>query len=345
MEARLAREAGLQYAGISAGKYRRIPHHSLLRRLSDIPTTALNARDIAKLAAGVTQSLNLVRRFRPDVVFVKGGFVGLPVGIAAKILKIPLVIHESDLTPGLTNRILSRWAVKIGVGFPAEFYRGLPSAKLIFTGNPVRPEILDGDRRQAKKMFFGDKKTGPENLDPVLLVVGGSQGARPINQAVLSDLPDLLEIARVIHVTGPEEHEAIRRQTAMTGVSTERYSSYSFLSATDMAHAYAASDVVISRAGANTIAELATLKKAVILIPNRLMAAHQLVNARRLQKLEAVKLLPEEKIVTEGLLLTVKKLLASKQTREKLGSKLATVSVPDSTERLADVICGAGSER
>ncbi|MEO7617773.1 MAG: glycosyltransferase, partial [Candidatus Saccharibacteria bacterium] len=182
MEARIAKNAGIAFAAIPAGKFRRLHDASLVNKLLNPQTLGANLVDSTRLVRGIMGSLVLLRRFKPDVVFIKGGYVGLPVGLAAHLLRIPYVVHESDVSPGLTNRILSKWASQIAVGFPEKMYKDFPKDKLNFVGNPVREEILKGHRLAGMAEFGLDDKL------PVIMVTGGSQGAAPLNDVVVESL-------------------------------------------------------------------------------------------------------------------------------------------------------------
>ncbi len=332
----MARSAGIEFKGIKAGKYRRAPHASLADKLADTKNLALNVRDIGRSVSGLTASLRILRKFKPDVVFCKGGFVALPVGLAAKILKISLVIHESDATPGLGTKILGRWADDIAVGFPPELYETLPTGKVIFTGNPVRNEIVHekATRTACIEHFFGE---GNAKGLPVVLVIGGSQGAVPINDALVDNAKQLSDIVRIVHITGNYDYERVVGEVIKKKIHKESYVVKEFLSAEEMAKAYKAADLVISRAGANAITELAAVKKPVILVPNQLMAAHQLDNAVRLAEAGAVELMREDAL-SNTLVETVNEIIGSKGLQKKLVEELAKVYVPDSTSRLVDLI-------
>ena len=328
----MALDHGIRFAGILAGKYRRNPGKSLLENLKDVPSIVLNARDVGLSTAGVAQSLKILREFRPDVVFAKGGFVALPVATAAKILGIPVVAHESDVSPGIGSKAVSKWAEVMAVGFPVELYGDKLGDRLQFTGNPVRPEILKGDPKKGLKQAFGAGKT---KADPVLLVVGGSQGAQSVNDAVLKGLSELTQSYRVIHVAGQHNREEAESYAKELGIPAARYHAFGFVDATVLADLYAASDLAISRAGANTIAELAALRKPVILIPNSQMAAHQVVNAKRLDRAGAAELISEENLSPEHLLKVVNKLHKSPGKLKHLGDKLGDFNVPDAADKLA----------
>jgi UDP-N-acetylglucosamine--N-acetylmuramyl-(pentapeptide) pyrophosphoryl-undecaprenol N-acetylglucosamine transferase len=337
MEARMAEEASLAFKGIAAGKYRRVPHASLWSKLGDVDSLILNARDLGRTGAGVAQSLAILRRFKPDVVFCKGGFVALPVGVAARLLGVPLVIHESDIVPGLGTKILARWAQRICVGFPENLYPTLQKARLKFTGNPVRAEVIGHKRASAIKNL----ELNPRRKN--LLILGGSQGAVAVNDAVMAALPVLIKRYQIIHVTGMYDLERVNHGAKQQGIGVEQgYVVVPFLNADRLGDAYAAADLVISRAGANTIAELAANRKATILIPNRLMAAHQLVNARRLAGEGAVEYLDETETSPDRLTETVDRLLGDPARLLKLEEGIAAYGQPKAAQLLAKAILEAG---
>lgn len=340
MEMDMAQSAGIAFEGIKAGKYRRASHASLVEKLSDTKNLALNVRDLGRSVAGVTSSLRILRRYKPDVVFCKGGFVALPVGIAAKMLKIPLIIHESDATPGLGTKILGRWADDIAVGFPPELYDDLPTRKVIFTGNPVRNEILDEKDSRSKciEHFFGP---GSAKGLPILLVIGGSQGAVPINNAVVDSAKNLIGDVRIILISGGYDYERVVSEIIGMRISAECLVVKEFLHGDEMGKAYKAADLVISRAGANAITELAAVNKPVILVPNQLMAAHQVDNAVRLAEAGAVELMREDALTSQNLLDTVQEIVRSNALKKKMVEELSKVYVPDSTSRLVDLIVKA----
>lgn len=332
MEQRIASSAGIDFAPILAGKYRRNPAHSRIRRMLDVYNLALNTRDMAKLTAGVIQSLKLLRAYQPDAVFIKGGFVGLPVGIAASLLRIPYLIHESDISPGLTNRVLAKRAVKIAVGFPVQKYPQWDESKLEFTGNPIRKDILGYLPAEALNYF------GLSSDLPVILVTGGSQGARAINEIVLAALPKLLEKYQVIHVTGEKQLEAVQQHLQqLNPLYKERYVVKSFL-LHDIGQAYAAADLVVARAGAGTIAELAALAKPAILIPNQAMAAHQIENAKALSRTGAAKVLYEHRLTPEQFVAQIDQIMESESDQQTLAGNIKEFSVPDADRHLAELI-------
>lgn len=333
MEERLARAAGLDFAPISAGRFRRLHGASTWRKLFDVSTIIPNFLDLFRFLWGLIQSLLILRRFQPDIVFAKSGFVGLPVGLASRLLGVPFVIHESDLEPGLANRIMGRWASAVGVGFPAEHYKHwqTPGEKT-FTGNPVRREVMKFHRLEGVKHFGFD-----ETL-PVVLVTGGSQGAVALNRAVLQCLPELLKVAQVIHLTGEYDIEHVRFELRKTGIlQNPRYVARPFLAA-DMGLALAAADLVVARAGANTIAELAALAKPAILVPNGNLAGHQEANARLLGRADAARVIYDHKLSGRLLLAELKRLIDNPDEAERLSQHIREFAVTDSSRQLAELI-------
>jgi UDP-N-acetylglucosamine--N-acetylmuramyl-(pentapeptide) pyrophosphoryl-undecaprenol N-acetylglucosamine transferase len=337
MEARIVAASGVRFAAIKAGKFRRYHSASNLAKLLNPETLGPNIRDAGRMVAGLGGALRVLRKYRPDVVFLKGGYVCLPVGLACRILRIPYVIHESDISPGLTNRILGRWAAKIAVAFPVRNYHSFEPGRLVYTGSPVRAEIGQTDRAA------GLSKLGLDSERPVLFVTGGSSGAGQINDAIIKALPDLLPICQVVHLTGEREYERVkfelRHQGDMPGL--ERYHPYGFLSA-EMPAALAAADIVIARAGANTIAELATLGKATVLIPNYEMAGHQVENARVLSRAGAARVLDGSKLTTPQLVGEVRRLLENAEERGRLEHAIRQFAKPDAAVELAQVILAIG---
>lgn len=306
---------------------------SKLRQVFDFSTLGLNARDSVRATRGLFASLRILRRWKPDVVFVKGGFVGLPVGIAAHLLRIPYVIHESDFTPGLTNKILSRWAAKIAVGFPVKGYHELPKGRLVYTGNPVRGELSRRHRLEGLATFKLDTDL------PVLLVTGGSQGARAINDCLVQALPELTEFTQILHLTGETEYERVLFEVKRLGKLKypQRYQAHAFL-LKEMSDALAAADIVVARAGANTITELATLGKPTILIPNYLHAGHQEANALVLSRAGAVISLDERRLTPASLVITVRNLFGSEEEQARLIKAIKIFAKPSAATELAQLI-------
>jgi UDP-N-acetylglucosamine--N-acetylmuramyl-(pentapeptide) pyrophosphoryl-undecaprenol N-acetylglucosamine transferase len=336
MEAKFAAASGIAFAAIPAGKFRRLHGTGALHQIFDVSTLGLNARDSLRVAHGIVSSLKILRHWKPNVIFIKGGFVGLPVGLAAHLLHLPYVIHESDITPGLTNRILARWATKIAVGFPVKSYPDLPKDRLVYTGSPVRNELSKHHRLEGLAAF----KLTPDL--PVLLVTGGSQGAQAINDCLIEALPQLVEFTQVLHLTGEQDFERMRFELKRLGKikHLERYQAHAFLLQT-MSDALAAADVVVARAGANSISELAALGKPTILIPNYLHAGHQEANAKVLSRAGAAVVLDERRLTPDGLISAVRNLFGSELEQARLSKAITTFAKPDAALDLAQLILSA----
>jgi UDP-N-acetylglucosamine--N-acetylmuramyl-(pentapeptide) pyrophosphoryl-undecaprenol N-acetylglucosamine transferase len=339
MEVKIVEAADIAFAPISAGKFRRNHFDSSLSKVFNLGTLGPNARDSLRTVQGVAQAMRVLRSFKPDVVFLKGGFVCLPVGIAAKLLGIPFIIHESDATPGLTNRILSRWAAIIAVGFPAKGYRMFDPGRLEYVGNPVRTAILNASREEGMAHFE------LEDGKPVILVTGGSQGAAQINNVVLEGLPVLVKKYQIIHQTGDREIGRIRFELRgrQDEPGMERYHPFGYLMA-DMGLAFAVADVVVGRAGVNTISDCAALGKPTILIPNYEMAGHQSENAKVLSRQGAVRVLDGAKLTAAGLQAELDHILGDKEERRRLSEAIRGFYRPEAAHDLAKLILKLGSD-
>lgn len=231
---------GVEYKAIACGKLRR--YFSLA-----------NFTDMIKVPVGVLQARRVLRRFKPDVVFSKGGFVSFPVVVAAWTCKIPVIVHESDVHPGLANRLSFKFATKICVSFE-ETLSDLKaySEKAVVTGNPVRESVMNGDREAAWKF------TGLDDKRPVILVMGGSQGAQQVNKLVRESLDELLKRFQVVHLAG--------RGNLDISVHKKGYVQFEYLDE-QMSDVYSICDLVVSRGGANSLMELALLGKKVLVLP------------------------------------------------------------------------------
>lgn len=265
----------IPYYGISSGK---------LRRYFDLK----NFSDPFKVLKGFSEASKLLKKLKPDVVFSKGGFVSVPVVIAAKQQKIPVIIHESDMTPGLANKLSIPAASKVCCNFP-ETIEHLPKGKAVLTGSPIREELLTGSRQKALNF------TGLSGTKPVLLIIGGSLGSIIVNEAVRSILPKLLKKFDIIHLCGKGKLD--QTLTAMNG-----YVQYEYISE-ELKDLFALSDIVISRAGANSICEFLALRKPALLIPLSAAASRgdQILNARSFAKQKFASVLEEESLNGDSL--------------------------------------------
>ncbi len=276
IEKELITDLNIPYHGISSGK---------LRRYLDIK----NFTDPFKVVKGYFEARRLIKKIQPDVVFSKGGFVSVPVILAAKHLHVPSIIHESDITPGLANRIAIPAASKVCCNFP-ETIAHLPENTAVLTGSPIREELFKGDKDRALTL------TGFTDKLPILLVVGGSTGSVFLNDTIRKQLPILTQQYQIIHLCGKDKLD-----TACD--SLPNYRQYEYASE-EMKDYLAAADLVISRAGANAICELLALHKPNILIPLSLAASRgdQILNANSFQKQGFSYVLEEEKLTDQSLL-------------------------------------------
>jgi UDP-N-acetylglucosamine--N-acetylmuramyl-(pentapeptide) pyrophosphoryl-undecaprenol N-acetylglucosamine transferase len=307
MERGLVEKAGLPYHAVCAGK---------LRRYFDLK----NFTDIFKTMTGFFQSVMLMMKLRPAVVFSKGGFVSCPVVWAAWLCRVPAVIHESDITPGLANRLSMPFVKKICFSFPETEAR-LPASKRVMTGLPVRAELFDGNAESGRELCgFDDGK-------PVVAVIGGSLGASAVNEAVRGGLDKLLADFNVCHICG-------KGNTAPGG--RKGYSQFEYVG-DGLPDIFAMADIVISRAGATTLFELSALCKPALLIPLGTAASRgdQVLNARSFENLGYCKVLPQEGLTGDILAENVRRLF---DDRDKYADAMKRAESVRAVDRVLSVI-------
>lgn len=320
IEERLIRELpenkSVEFHRISAGK---------LRRDKSLKSLAKNATDAFKVLAGFAEARAALANIKPDVIFSKGGFVAVPVVLSAKTLGIPVVVHESDLTPGLTNRISLPLAENVCVSFSetAEYIKKRYKKDCVVTGSPVRPEVLNGDRNKGRKFcnFANDNK-------PVVLVICGSQGSRTINDIVRKAIFNKkLEDYNVIQVTGPKNMEVLHASNLLQ---------FEYLN-DELADILEYADVVVSRAGANTIFELLALKKPHILIPlpKGVSRGDQIDNANQFVKEGYSAVLDEDELDQDSL---VNMINYVNKNRQQYIDEMKKSNIGNSIERIIGVI-------
>ncbi len=324
---------------IFSGKLRRY-HGGGILQIFDIPTTLKNLRDMVFVLAGFIQSILLLRKLKPDVLFIKGGFVGVPVGLAAALLKIPFVTHDSDAIPGLANRIIGRWAAKHAVAMPVENY-AYPKGRTIQVGNPVSDKysLVTGPLQKSYKESFG-----LPNDAQVVFVTGGGLGAHRLNMSIAALAKQLLgrrPKVVILHVSGRGKEEEVLEayDKTLSEAELERVVLEPFVS--DMYRYSGAADVSVVRAGANTLAELATQAKACIIVPNpQLTGGHQLKNAKLLEEQGAVSIVSDEAVTKnpELLLQQIETLLDNPKRRLELARNLHATAFEDSAQQLAQII-------
>ena len=311
IEKKLIEDFEIPYYSISSGK---------LRRYFD----PKNFSDPLKVLKGYTQARKLLKKLKPDVVFSKGGFVTVPVVWAAKHRKIPAIIHESDMTPGLANRLCIPSANKVCCNFP-ETIAHLPTAKAVLTGTPIREELLSGNAKSAREF------TGLTTEKPAILIIGGSLGSVVINDAVRRVLPQLLEKFQVIHLCGKDKLDNSLKDT--TG-----YVQYEYIKE-ELADLFALSDIVISRAGANAICEISALEKPNLLIPLSAKASRgdQILNAASFERLGYSKVLEEEALSDDVLIDAINDLY---DNRQAYINAMKNSEYPNSIETIVKLIEG-----
>ena len=309
IEKRLAENAGIPYDGISSGK---------LRRYFDLK----NFSDPFRVLKGYGEACRLLKKYQPDVIFSKGGFVSVPVVLAAKRYRIPTILHESDMTPGLANRLCIPSAAKICCNFP-ETLQHLPEDKAVLTGSPIREELLQGDR------LAGLQYTHLSAAKPILLVIGGSLGAVAVNQMIRSLLPRLLSSFQIIHICGKGHLDE-------SLIGRPGYVQYEYVDA-PLKHLFAAADLAVSRAGANSICELLALRKPNVLIPLSAAASRgdQLLNAASFEKQGFSTVLKEEDMNQDTLFDAIQD---TYEHRADFISRMKQSSLGNAVETIADLI-------
>ena len=309
IEKKLITDFDIPYYGIATGKF---------RRYLDIK----NLTDPFRVIKGFGEARKYLKKINPDIIFSKGGFVSVPVIRAAATLHIPCIIHESDMTPGLANKLCIPVAEKVCCNFP-ETMSYLPKEKAVLTGSPIREELTKGDKVAALDMcgFTANK--------PVILVIGGSLGAASINRAVRDALPKLLTDFQVVHICGKEKIDNML-------LHTEGYIQFEYVKA-ELKDLFALADVVISRAGANSICELLALKKPNLLIPLPAGSSRgdQILNAKSFEKQGFSYVLEEEQLTEQTLLSAVDEVF---NNRDKYVKAMAESGQMDSIGTIVKLI-------
>lgn len=324
---KLVEEAGFTFQAISSGKLRRY-------------FSWQNLTDPFRVLAGYRQARQIIKRFKPDVVFAKGGYVTLPVVWAAAKAGVPVVLHESDTVPGLANRRAASKASSIAVAFPPETLSGLPKQKLVLTGNPLRDGVIKGSAAKARTEFKLDPKV------PTLLILCGSQGSTAVNRLVWEALPDLLRDCQVVHQVGERNVADLEAATAHVPAELrDRYHPRGFFGE-ELFDLYAATDLIIARAGANGLGEIAATGLPSILIPLPSAAGdHQRQNAAVFEDHQASLVLEEEAMTGESLNNAVKRLLKNQQRLAEMGRAARSLAQLDATRRVAELITQTGAHR
>jgi len=311
---------GVEVKTILAGKIRR--YFSLK-----------NVIDIFKLPIGILQAFYHIFIISPDVIFSKGGYGSIAASISGWILMVPIFLHESDICPGLANRIVGRFALEIFISFSIKKTEYFPAKKMLSVGNPVRKEILEGSKEGAKKLF---NLTGEK---PVILILGGSQGAQRINDKILSILPDILKDYEIIHQTGERNFEQVKKEAEV--VITEDFKKYyhpsPFLNETEISNAYSAANLIVSRAGAGTIFEIAFIGKPSILVPLPESAQnHQVKNAYAFCETGATLVIEEANFRPHFVLERIKNLFSQPERLKQIAERAKEFSKPNAARIIAE---------
>ena len=324
-----------QCTTIYAGKLRRFHGKSIAWYLTQPKIIFWNTRDIVLLSIGFVEAIIRLLFWRPDVVFAKGGYVSLPVGLAAALLRVPIVIHDSDTLPGLTNRILSRYATKIGVGQPVENYPQYAKKKLVYCGVPIsKAYYTQPPQEQSKKML-----QIPSN-SKLIAIIGGSQGAVRLNEAVVSQLDTIMQDETIyIHwICGSTHYSQLKnilgKKNYKGRVVLEQFTN-------ELPTILNAADVAVSRTGATSLAELAALAKPTILVPNPLLTGgHQIKNGDMYKHYNAATVLSENEIRQNPALLAtaVEEILNDASIRDTYRRNLERLAEPHAALKIANII-------
>lgn len=331
-------------AFINGGKFRRYHGEGFLAHLLDFKTLALNARDFFRVITATFAALRILRKVKPDVVFSKGSFVAVPVGLAARLMRIPIVTHDSDAIPGLANRIVGRWALVHATGMPAEVYP-YPKAKTVYTGVPINDMIKKVSPRTQARF---KKELGVSPQSSVLLVGGAGNGSKTLNDLVLAIAPDLLKDMPGLHIfdVAGRLHDKELKQRYDSVLNQPELDRVHILGFIDDFYKYAAAaDIIITRAGATSLSEYAMAGKTCVVIPSPFLAGgHQLKNTDELTRRDAAVVLPNE-VRPDELLAVVGELFHNDARRVELASHLHGLAKPGAAKKIADLLLEAAESK
>lgn len=332
-------DPSIQISTIVAGKLRRYNHLTIMQQLLWPRLVLLNIRDGFLVGVGLLQSIVKLLVWRPDVVFTKGGYVCLPVGLAARFLRIPLVIHDSDAHPGLTNRILARFASSIATGAPLEYYP-YPKSISRYIGIPISDTFAP---HTSQQQIDAKREWGIRDDIPLIVITGGGLGAQRINETVAETLHELRKLGSVVLVSGAGQYDELR---AFMPPNDDSFQLHPFI--TDMPVLLTAADVVVTRAGMTIILELAGLAKPTVLIPNaKLTGGHQVKNANVYAAKDAVVVVNEEDMMIHRELLVhaVHSVLEDPSKARAMAQRLATFAKPHAAKDMAVMIVAAATSK
>lgn len=291
-----------------------------------------NFWDLIKTAIGILQSFFIIVRFKPDIIFAKGGYVTIPIIFWLRFLKIPLVIHESDVVMGRANLLSMRYASKICLGFPIEEYKeNLPLDKILYTGIPIQFDFLQTPIKTGHRLK--------------LLITGGSQGSSKINNLISEILPELTKKYEIYHLAGKRDYEKLS-EIKDPNYNANSSNCHLFDFTDQMPRLMRDADLVISRAGASTLAEISATAKASIIIPlESAKGEHQEANAEVYQKRNAAVILGEKKLTANSLSAIIDNLMADEKMRALLGHHAKSLFCQDATREIVDAIFEAAYEK
>lgn len=313
IEKGLIEKIGIQYHGISSGKF---------RRYKNIKNYSKNFTDIFKVISGINQAVKIIKDLKPNIIFSKGGFVAVPVVLGAKKNKVPIIIHESDITPGLANKIAIPFAKAVCTTFP-ETVQYISGNKAIYTGTPIRQEIFQGNRKKGVEIC------GFDNNKPIIMVMGGSLGAVRVNNCIREALDELLKNFQVIHLCGKGNIEISLK-------NKKGYKQFEYVSE-ELPHIFASTDIIISRAGSNSISEFLALRKPCLLIPlnGRASRGDQILNAESFEKQGFSKVLNEDVMNKENL---IKEIWDLYKNKEKYIEAMNKNNANNGIDKIIDII-------
>lgn len=327
LETRLVPPTGLRFATIQAGKlHRYISWRTVM--------------GIVRVPIGMAQAIRIVRRFKPDVAFSSGGYVAVPAGLAARLSGTPILMHQQDVAPNLSNRLLVPLATRISVAF-ADSVRYFPAHKTLHLGNPIRQAILDVRNVPVQE---ARTKLGLLPDVPVLLVTGGSQGARHLNQVVCQALPELLKQCQVLQISGDklfDETQELARQylSGLDEATRQRYKLVAYMNE-EMSLALQAAEIVLGRSGASMLSELAVLGKPAILVPLApgIGGSPQEVNAAMFAAHKAAEVILDNNLKPELLIERVTHMFSSTNYIFDMAKEIQKLAKPDATQEIVDTI-------
>lgn len=324
---------------IRAGKLRRY-HGEGLKQLLDFKTILLNIRDMFYVVIGTIQAFRILRAERPGVIFIKGGFVAIPVGISANLLKIPYITHDSDSVPGLANRVISKGAALHTVAMPTNVYNYEPR-KTIQVGVPVNTNFKNVS---ASAMAAAKSRLKIPADSKAVLITGGGLGAAGLNTAVAKISKQLTgQGVYMLHMVGPGNSQKVEDQYTANGADMDKVIIKDFVS--DLHNYSAASDIVITRAGATTLTEFAIQSKACIVVPNPfLTGGHQTKNAKVLERLGAIEVADSKLVVDDPntLYLKITDLLKDTKKRQQLSDNISQTVIKDSAKKIVTILTDSG---